>query len=109
MRYVIQRVVLFFYGFDRCPDGQVSSVIYKLKYTDDMYGQAVRVLAYQLVFYRVLTYGCLKLKVNWSSVEVIIGSVKAMVTRVLARMFCVNMVNSDDSDVKLKYTKLYDD
>ncbi|CAG2174198.1 unnamed protein product, partial [Oppiella nova] len=55
MRYTIEVILIFFYGFDRCPEGQVSSIMHKFLYTDDMYDMSRNILVYQLVCYRILS------------------------------------------------------
>ena len=72
----IAHMMVLIYGFGRCPEGYVSSVIYKLDYNDDDFDDSTLILVYEVIFFRLLSYICLKLKVNWYRVELLIKSIK---------------------------------
>ena len=65
----ITYTMILFYGFDVCPEDQISSVLYFRYLEDDMFDKGWRLLFLQLAFYRILSYVCLKIKVNWDSIE----------------------------------------
>ena len=48
-------MLVLFYGFDRCPENQISSVMYKKHLDDDDFDKSWTLLLIQLIFYRILT------------------------------------------------------
>ena len=75
-KHNIAHMAVLFYGFGRCPEGFISPVMYKFKYDDDDFDDSTLMLVYEMIFLRVLSYVCLKVKVNWHIVEILFKNVK---------------------------------
>ena len=106
MRYTIEVILIYFYGFDRCPEGQVSSIMHKFLYTDDMYDMSRNILVYQLVCYRILSYLCLKLKVNWTSIQIMIDWFRSVGTGISIYTFR-KARETGDIQLRPKYTQFH--
>ena len=69
MKHCLAIIKVHFYGFNQCPEDQISSEMYKNMLDDDAYDMSWHNLLLLIGFYRILTYICLKLKINSESIE----------------------------------------
>ena len=76
MKQMDSHMILLFYGGNICPENQVSSVIYKYNLVDDDFDSTTHLLIFDAIFYYILCYICLKLYVNWDSIQIQIKSFK---------------------------------
>lgn len=72
----IAHLVVLIYGFERCPEGSVSSMMYKFGYDDNDFDDSTLMLVYEIIILRTFSYLCLKLKVNWHHFEIWLRDVK---------------------------------
>ena len=68
----ISHILIIIYGFDRCPDGFISAPMFIYKYDNDMFDKSTLVLTLEATGLTVLTYVCLKIRVNWHLFETVI-------------------------------------
>ena len=65
-----KHMLIFNYGFDACPEGEISSVMYNHQFYDDQFDASTHLLIIQAGFFQLLSYISLKLKVNWDSIQI---------------------------------------
>lgn len=76
LRHTIAHTAVLIYGFGRCGQGFISPVMYKFKLDDEDFDDSTMVLIYELIALRVISYLCLKVKVNWYLIEIMVKKVK---------------------------------
>jgi hypothetical protein len=63
-KLIFECMVILFYGFDRCTDRELSSIMYLLELEDYTFYTNARLLIFQFIFLRSLTLLTLSIKVN---------------------------------------------
>ncbi|CAG2113115.1 unnamed protein product, partial [Medioppia subpectinata] len=64
-------LTVYLYGRGRCPTGtHISSVLYKFQLTDEDLDKSWRLLIFQCVFYTIVSYFVLKVRVHSQSIQI---------------------------------------
>ena len=80
-KYCYDYIKTHFYGFGLCPEDQISSLMYRFVLDDDAYDRSWQSLIALFCVLRILTYICLKLKVNWDLIHIQIKRLKKMISK----------------------------
>ena len=64
VRHALNYMLVFFYGDHRCSDDQISAVMKKFVLDEDVFDKSWHSLIILVFLFRILTYICLKFKVN---------------------------------------------
>ena len=79
----LKHIWIFFYGRDRCPEGEISSVLYKNQVYDNDFDKTTVIMAFDVCLYYILSYIFLKIKANWDSIQLIIKSTNEKIFKML--------------------------
>lgn len=72
--HAIKVVVILIYGFGRCRNNEIQSILYALQFTDEDYALGLRNLLFLFVLFRAMTLALLLMRSNppehrWKRVE----------------------------------------
>ena len=67
---VTKHILVLFYGFDRCSNDEISSVMYRFLLSDDDFDKSTHLLISLVIVYYILSYICFKIKFNWNSFKI---------------------------------------
>ena len=75
-KWFTKHLMVWLYGFGRCPEDSISSVMYKNNLTDDEFDKSTIIMGCVVLLYFILSYFCLKIKVSWDSTQLISRKIK---------------------------------
>ena len=68
-RHALKHIMVLFYGFDRCSESEVSTLMYRYLLSDDDFDKSTHLLIIQLFLYFIISYISFKVRANWDSIQ----------------------------------------